>query len=49
MGIRNTLRRWGAYQQTVRELNALDNRSLADLGISRYDIDRIAREHVAGL
>jgi uncharacterized protein YjiS (DUF1127 family) len=45
MGIRQTLKRWAAYQQTVRELNALDNRQLSDLGISRADIQRIARDH----
>ncbi|HEY9013411.1 MAG TPA: DUF1127 domain-containing protein [Devosia sp.] len=45
MGIRQTLKKWAAYQQTVRELNALDNRQLNDLGISRTDISRIARDH----
>lgn len=49
MGIRNIVRRWSAYQQTVRELNSLDNRSLTDLGIARNDIPRIARDHVAQL
>ena len=47
MGIRNIVRRWNAYQQTVRELNALDNRSLADLGIKRGDIPNIAREYAS--
>jgi uncharacterized protein YjiS (DUF1127 family) len=45
MGIRQTFKRWSAYQQTVRELAALDNRQLNDLGISRVDIQRIARDH----
>ena len=49
MDIRKTFQKWAAYQQTVRELNALDNRSLSDLGISRTDIQRIARNHVATL
>jgi uncharacterized protein YjiS (DUF1127 family) len=49
MGIRNTLKKWAAYQQTVRELAALDNRQLTDLGITRTDIQRIAREHVRSL
>ncbi len=49
MGIRNTLRKWAAYQQTVRELAALDNRQLNDLGINRTDIQRIARDHVRTL
>lgn len=46
MGIRKTFQKWSAYQQTVRELNALGNRELNDLGITRGDIDRIARNHV---
>jgi uncharacterized protein YjiS (DUF1127 family) len=45
MGIRTTLKKWAAYQQTVRELTALDNRQLNDLGITRNDITRIARDH----
>jgi uncharacterized protein YjiS (DUF1127 family) len=45
MGIRQTLKKWSAYQQTVRELAALDNRQLNDLGITRTDITRIARDH----
>ena len=49
MGIRTTLKKWSAYQQTVRELAALDNRQLSDLGITRTDIQRIARDHVRGL
>ncbi len=49
MDIRKTLRKWAAYQQTVRELNALDNRQLSDLGISRIDIQRIARDHASAL
>ena len=49
MGIRTTLKKWAAYQQTVRELAALDNRQLTDLGISRIDITRIARDHARSL
>jgi uncharacterized protein YjiS (DUF1127 family) len=49
MGIRQTLKKWAAYQQTVRELAALDNRQLTDLGITRADIQRIARDHARGL
>ncbi|MEQ1769517.1 MAG: DUF1127 domain-containing protein [Devosia sp.] len=49
MGIRQTLKRWAAYQQTVRELAALDNRQLTDLGISRHDINRVARENARAL
>lgn len=47
MDIRNTFKRWAAYQQTVRELNALDARSLNDLGIARTDIHRVARDHAS--
>lgn len=32
------------YLQTVHELSSLDNRELADLGIARCDIPRVARE-----
>ena len=35
---------WKRYSRTVSELEALSNRDLADLGISRADIYRIARE-----
>lgn len=43
MNIRQKLAQYVAYQRTVRELAALDNRSLSDLGIQRADIKRIAR------
>jgi uncharacterized protein YjiS (DUF1127 family) len=49
MGIRTTLKKWAAYQQTVRELASLDNRQLTDLGISRADIQKIARDHARAL
>ncbi len=45
MNIRQTWRRWNAYQRTVRELTALDNRMLSDLGLNRGDIQRVARDH----
>jgi uncharacterized protein YjiS (DUF1127 family) len=35
---------WKRYSRTVAELNALSNRELADLGILRADIQRVARE-----
>lgn len=35
---------WKRYSRTVSELNALSNRELADLGIARTDIQRVARE-----
>lgn len=49
MDIRKTFKKWSAYQQTVRELNALGNRELSDLGIARSDIQRIARDHANAL
>ena len=49
MGIRQTFKKWAAYQQTVRELVALDTRQLNDLGISRADIQKIARDHARSL
>lgn len=41
------LRNWKRYRQTVRELSRLSDRDLADLGISRFDIDSVAREAAA--
>jgi uncharacterized protein YjiS (DUF1127 family) len=35
---------WKRYARTVKELESLSSRELADLGISRSDIQRIARE-----
>lgn len=39
--------RWQRYSRTISELESLSNRDLADLGISRVDIRRLAREAVA--
>lgn len=39
--------RWMDYRRTVTELRSLDDRTLSDLGISRYDIDSVARKAVA--
>jgi uncharacterized protein YjiS (DUF1127 family) len=36
--------RWQRYSRTVKELEALNSRELTDLGISRADIYRLARE-----
>ncbi len=35
---------WQRYSRTLHELEKLSNRELADLGISRSDIPRLARE-----
>jgi uncharacterized protein YjiS (DUF1127 family) len=40
----NRYRRWRRYRATVRELQSLSGRDLNDLGISRGEIDRLARE-----
>lgn len=37
---------WKRYNRTVAELQALTSRELADLGIARGDIERIARSAV---
>jgi uncharacterized protein YjiS (DUF1127 family) len=36
------LRRWRRYQQGVRELSRLDDRELADIGVTRSDISAVA-------
>ena len=41
--VASNLRRFHLYHRTVAELNALGDRELADLGITRGDIRRIAR------
>jgi len=41
--IRNYLR----YRETLNELSQLSDRELDDLGISRLEIDSIARQHSA--
>ncbi len=35
---------WTKYRRTVRELNTLSARELADIGVQRHDIPRLARE-----
>ncbi|MFA6155630.1 DUF1127 domain-containing protein [Mesorhizobium sp.] len=39
-------RNWRMYNETVRELNRLNARQLSDLGISRADIETIARKAI---
>ena len=38
------LRQWRRYNQSLRELNRLGDRELADIGITRGDIPRVAWE-----
>ena len=42
----NRYRNYRKYQSTKRELSRLSSRELSDLGISRGEISRIARESV---
>ncbi|MGQ7791787.1 DUF1127 domain-containing protein [Faunimonas sp. B44] len=39
-------RRWRRYRSTVRQLAALSNHELSDLGISRGQIESVARQAV---
>jgi len=45
----STYKAWRKYRETYNELMRLSTRDLSDLGISRHDIPRIARESVAAL
>lgn len=36
------------YVKTVRELETLSDRELTDLGIARFDIKRLAKNHSRG-
>lgn len=38
----SALRQWRRYNQSLRELNRLGDRELADIGITRGDIPRVA-------
>ncbi len=44
MGIINNFRNWRRYRNTVNELSRLSTHELNDLGISRYDIQAVARK-----
>lgn len=39
---------WRQYRVTVRELSALPDRDLVELGIARHEIEKVARQ-TAGL
>ncbi|MGR6430946.1 DUF1127 domain-containing protein [Rhizobium sp. PAMB 3182] len=43
MNISRSFANWRKYRQTVNELQKMNSRELADLGISRADINRVAR------
>ena len=42
----STYRAWRKYRETYNELMRLSSRDLADLGIARSEIPKIARESV---
>lgn len=46
MNLIRSYKNWRRFNQTVRELNRLDNRELNDLGIARSDIERVARASI---
>jgi uncharacterized protein YjiS (DUF1127 family) len=39
------IRSWNSYNRSLNELNRLGDRELADIGISRSDIVRVAWNH----
>jgi uncharacterized protein YjiS (DUF1127 family) len=41
-------RAWKSYDKAMHELSSLTDRELADIGIYRCDIPRLAREHSRG-
>ena len=43
--ILSKIRTYRRYRETLRELSHLSDRELNDLGISRYEIKAIARQH----
>ncbi|QFU16297.1 DUF1127 domain-containing protein [Microvirga thermotolerans] len=43
--ILSKIRAYMRYRETVRELSQLSDRELDDLGISRFQIESIARQH----
>jgi uncharacterized protein YjiS (DUF1127 family) len=38
------LHRWLRIRETARQLNALSDRELSDIGIARHDIAQVARQ-----
>jgi uncharacterized protein YjiS (DUF1127 family) len=43
--ILSKIRAYFRYRETIAELSRLSDRELDDLGISRFEIDRVARSH----
>jgi uncharacterized protein YjiS (DUF1127 family) len=44
--LKTRINTWKRYSRTVSELQSLSNRELADLGIMRGDIARVAKDAV---
>ena len=44
MSMARSFNNWVKYRQTVSELNRMNSRELADLGINREDIRNVARK-----
>lgn len=42
--ILSSLRQWLRSRETARQLSALSDRELSDIGISRHDIAQVARQ-----
>ncbi len=38
------LRRWLRARETARQLNALSDRELSDIGVARHEIAQVARQ-----
>lgn len=47
-GLAQSIADWRLYRQTLSELNAMTDRDLADIGVSRLSIRDIAREAAYG-
>lgn len=43
MNLINDFQNWRRYRRTLHELQGLNDRELADLGIGRGDLRRVAR------
>jgi uncharacterized protein YjiS (DUF1127 family) len=43
--ILSKIRAYFRYRETIAELSRLSDRELDDLGINRFEIDRVARSH----
>ena len=48
LSIINFFKSWKRYGVAVQELSNLSDRELADIGITRSDIPRLAWEHAQG-